>query len=699
MEWMKKCYSRLLIDNHITDLKPEFMRRFDPAEYVRMVKTAGVDSAMIYACCHNGNCYYPTKVGHMHANLDGRDIFGETVAGLNAAGITPIAYYTIVFHNDSAKNHQAWRMQDINGKQSDGRYWYSCINNSDYVSFVKQQLSEISVYPLAGVFIDMTFWPLVCYCQNCRSKYRTETGREIPETIDWSNPEWVTFQRRREAWMAEAAGIFTAHVKSVKPSLSVTHNFAPVLHGWLLGQAGGVAAAADYASGDFYGGKHQQRLGCKVFAAYTSNMPYEFMTSRCVTLYDHTSMKSEDELFMYAATTLSNAGAYFFIDAINPDGSLNDSVYQSLGKVVSKLKPFTNFIQRHQPELSADCGLYFSAPANVNPAINGVSLKSFSDKSSHMTVTSENSEKSLSKNTGRSNVVMEECVGTSVILGKMKIPYRVITETSPSLDGLKTLIVNNVAYLSPAEIERIRAFVRDGGTLIATGITSLYDLYGNSAGDFQLADVLGVNFTGRYSDEMNYLEFSAGRGRLISCSGPAPLVNTASAEVLGYVVEPYFPFNDPEKYASIHSNPPGIKTAFPGLTVNSFGKGRAVYLYSSLLKHLQYSQETFGRELFKQFVAPVAVISHNLPDCVELTILKSTTQNSWIVCLVNYQDELPGIPIHDLRFTIQLPAGFNAKTMTRVSDGQTIEFAADESRLNFAVTQLNNIEIIEIIGG
>ena len=194
MKWMKKCYSRLLIDNHITDLKPEFMRRFDPAEYVRMVKTAGVDSAMIYAGCHNGNCYYPTKVGHMHANLDGRDIFGETVAGINAAGITPIAYYTIVFHNDSAKNHQAWRMQDVNGKQSDGRYWYSCINNPDYVNFVKQQLSEISVYPVAGIFIDMTFWPLVCHCQNCRSKYRAENGREIPLTIDWSNPDFSAKQ-------------------------------------------------------------------------------------------------------------------------------------------------------------------------------------------------------------------------------------------------------------------------------------------------------------------------------------------------------------------------------------------------------------------------------------------------------------------------------------------------------------------------
>ncbi|MEI6423046.1 MAG: hypothetical protein WCP55_12565 [Lentisphaerota bacterium] len=93
------------------------------------------------------------------------------------------------------------------------------------------------------------------------------------------------------------------------------------------------------------------------------------------------------------------------------------------------------------------------------------------------------------------------------------------------------------------------------------------------------------------------------------------------------------------------------------------------------------------------------MISHNLPDCVELTILKSTTQNNWIVCLVNYQDELPGIPIHDLKLTVQLPAGFNAKTMTRVSDGREIEFAAHEGYLNFAVDQLNNIEIIEIIGG
>ena len=62
MDWIKKCYSRMLIDNHITDLNPKFMSKFDPEQYVAMVRRAGVKSAMVYSCDHNGNCYYPTRV-------------------------------------------------------------------------------------------------------------------------------------------------------------------------------------------------------------------------------------------------------------------------------------------------------------------------------------------------------------------------------------------------------------------------------------------------------------------------------------------------------------------------------------------------------------------------------------------------------------------------------------------------------------
>lgn len=683
MKWMKQCYSRLLIDNHITDLKPEFMSRFEPAEYVRMVKLSGVESSMVYACCHNGNCYYPTKVGHMHANLHGRDIFGETVAGLRREGIVPIAYYTVIFHNNSAKGHPEWRQRDVTGREHGNRYWYSCPNHPDYVEFSKQQLSEIAAYPVDGFFIDMTFWPQICQCESCKRKYQAETGRGIPQTIDWNNPEWVTYQRARERWMAEFAAELTAHLKGINPELSVVHQFSPVLHGWFLGQSSGIAAASDYASGDFYGSKYQQRLGAKIFAAYSRYLPYEFMTSRCVDLHDHTSTKSEEELFLHAGTTLANGGAYFFIDAINPDGTLNERVYRRIGRVVERLKPFTDAIRKHEPSLSADCGLYFSMASCVNDGVSGTALKDLAEGGLNMDV--------------RYNAVVEEVTGTSIVLSKMKIPYLAVTDTTADLSGLKTLVVNNAAYMSPAEVDRIRQFVRNGGTLIATGMTSLYQLDGNSSGDFQLADVFGVSYCGSRAEKISYLDLGADHDMVSSSKLAAPLVKATSAEVRGIVVQPDFPVNDAEQYASIHSNPPGIKTAYAGLTVNRYGKGRCVYLYSSLLKHQQDSQQEFGRELFGEFVVPMIIEAKNLPACVEVTMLKSNTAKALIFGLVNYQEELPGVPVRDILITMKLPEGFTVRAMTRVSTGEKLAFTTGTGTVSFSVVCLDDVELIEII--
>ena len=205
MSWIETCYSRLLIDNHITDLKPEYMSRFDPQEYVRLVKLSGVESAMVYACDHNGNCYYPTQCGHIHRGLRGRDGFGETVRGLKAAGIVPIAYYTVNYHNDSAQRFPECAMRDINGQTHSGRYHFSCPNQPRILEFYKRQITEILRYPVEGIFIDMTFWPMICCCDACRAKFRRVSGMEIPWKIDWKDSQWLAFQHFREDSLADFA--------------------------------------------------------------------------------------------------------------------------------------------------------------------------------------------------------------------------------------------------------------------------------------------------------------------------------------------------------------------------------------------------------------------------------------------------------------------------------------------------------------
>lgn len=669
-DWYKRCYARLLIDNHISEDDPSAMTKFDPAQYVAMVKKAGIEAAMVYATCHNGNCYYPTKVGHMHANLKGRDIFGEVVDRLRAEGIVPVAYYTSIYHNHSAKTHPAWRVTHVNGNQHGGRYWWSCPNNAEYRAFTIAQILEVIAYDVDGIFNDMTFWPGICVCPSCRTKYLAQTGREIPRKIDWRNPEWVTFQRFREECMAGFTQDITAAIKAAK-DMTVTHQTSTIMHGWTQGYTLGIAAACDYTSGDFYGGKYQHILGSKVLAAATRNLPYEFMTSRCVNLRDHTSMKSEAELTAEAATTLANAGAYFFIDAINPDGTLESEVYDRLGNVSRKLAPFTAAVKQHRPVIVADKAFYYSSAAYVD----------------------ESASSDIMTPSGGKPAV-EEMSGASIVLTRAHMPFRAVTSATEDYSGLNTIIMNNILYTTPEENARLRQFVADGGTLIATGLTSLYQPDGTTTGDFGLADVFGVSSANAKAKRFHYLSF-LDRHWLVSSHASAPLVKTTTAKLLARIVEPVFD-PDAEQYASIHSNPPGVETEYAGLTVNTYGKGKCVYLSSPVLTLQQDAQQAFGTWLFREFAPSAFVLDTNAPPCVEITVNRSTTANAYLIGFVNYQKELPNVPVRDISVTLRLPEGVAPKSCTRLSDGAGVKPLAADGALVLNVPCLETLEIIEV---
>lgn len=673
MKPLHECYSRLLIDNHITDLKPEYMRKFSAQEYIRLTRLSGSDSVMVYACDHNGNCYYPTAVGHQHANLEGRDIFGENIANLRQAGITPIAYYTVGYHNDCAKRLPHTRIIDNVGIDHDGRYHYTCPNQPDAVEFYKKQLREILAYEVEGIFIDMSFWPSICCCDGCRRAY----GKPFPETMDWHDPEWVSFQRFRENSMAAFAQTLTDFSRQVKPGITVTHQFSPVLHGWYLGQSDGIAAASDYASGDFYGSKLQQRFAVKAFESFTRKPPFEFMTSRCVDLHDHTTTKSPEEMFLAALTTLANGGAYFFIDAISPDGTLSETFYQALGKVNAKLLPFKKSVSSLKAPLAAEVGLYFSMPCCVDHNINGEKLSQFDGgRANNMSI--------------RRNAVLDEVMGTAEILIKMHIPFKVISESKRDYSNLKAIIINKAAYMSEEECRLLREFVREGGTLIVTGDTSRYDLQGRGGKEFALADVMGVHFTGGYSDTITY----TGK-ELVLSHGRVPLTRPAAdTEVRSRLTLPDFPVGDPENYASIHSDPPGRETEFPALTVHPYGKGRCVWLAAPVFLSHFHTQQEFGRKLFAEFLPAFVTASENLPPSAEITLLADRGCDEKLLCIVNMQDELPVIPLYEI--SLQLKMQCDVRTIHRVSDGTPVKFDYRDGILSLHIPQIHYGEFFHI---
>jgi len=101
--------------------------------------------------------------------------------------------------------------------------------------------------------------------------------------------------------------------------------------------------------------------------------------------------------------------------------------------------------------------------------------------------------------------VEDYALGWYQALVESRIPFDMVHDRlldATSLAAFKTLILPNIAALSDAQCDQLRAFVARGGNLVATYETSLYDERGKRRANFALADLFGVDWTGKTLDRM-----------------------------------------------------------------------------------------------------------------------------------------------------------------------------------------------------
>ncbi len=83
-------------------------------------------------------------------------------------------------------------------------------------------------------------------------------------------------------------------------------------------------------------------------------------------------------------------------------------------------------------------------------------------------------------------------------LQRRQIPFRYILSDQLEkqlADGVKLLVLPHILPMTDAQAETIRAFVNNGGRVLATGRTSLYDETMRQRRDYALADVFGTSFS------------------------------------------------------------------------------------------------------------------------------------------------------------------------------------------------------------
>lgn len=671
-KWYEKSYRRNLVDMHIEAWDESFLSRLNPQSYVELLKKARVQSAMVYANSHVGYCYWPTKTGRMHGGLKGRDVLGEIIRLCHEEGMHVITYYSLIFNNWAYDFDPSWRILDVNGKGSRerpgraGRYGVCCPNSLAYRAFVESQVEELCAdYDFDGIFFDMTFWPAICYCPSCKERFVREAGGEMPTVIDWRDPRWLAFQKKREEWLVEFAAFATGTARKYKPGVTVEHNSAPLPQSWRIATTLALADQNDYIGGDLYGGYAQQSFICKLYDSITPNKPFEFMTSRCYpSLRDHTTLKSSEMLELHACLALAHNGAFLFIDAIDPAGTLNPQVYELMGEVFDKTRLYEPYLGG---SMCRDVAVYFSLDSKMDFADNGKRVDVESWATPHLTA----------------------ALGAARTLRENHIPFGVISKNSLNdTSPYQVIVLPDVLMLSEQEAEQLRRFVADGGSLYASGHTS----------STLLGDVFGTSVEGETKETVTYIA-PTGRGKAIMASvepryplsifGPQLKARALDpGDVIATLTLPYTDPSDGSRLASIHSNPPGIATDYAAMVHRSYGEGKVMWVAAPL----EAADQAPHRRVFAKMIEALATAPFSFraeaPAAVEVIVFHQPDRKRYLVSLINEQEQPPPIPVFDAVVRVRTD-GRKPVRAALLPDEEPLPFATKGGYTEIAVPRLD----------
>ncbi|MBL7176028.1 MAG: beta-galactosidase trimerization domain-containing protein [Desulfobacteraceae bacterium] len=690
-KWFQESFRRNLVDMHIEDWDERFLSEYDPEKYVEMLTTANVNTAMIYANSHVGLCYWPTKSGQMHKNLKGRDILGEVINLCHGKGMSVVVYYTLTFVNRAYEQHPEWRIITPKGEDGKGsglpRYGICCLN-TPYRDFALEQVKEIvNGYRFEGIWFDMTFWPEVCYCPSCKKRFLNEVGKEIPRTVNWENPEWVQFQRKREEWLAEFALLFTSTAKNLNPDLTVAHQSNTFIWDWKMGPSVELARALDYMSADLYGNNLDQSFSSKFFYNLSENLPFEYMTSRCPHLFHHTVMKPIELLEAQAFSALTNGAGFQFIDAIDPVGTLDKRVYKQMGDIYKEIERYEKFLGG---DLCQDVGIYVSFESRFYPEDNNKDIEE------------------VNTNLGfgldlRIPIHTKTARSYAKALLNNNIPYGVITKKNLSgLSHHKIIILPDVLVMDHEEIEALKDFVEKGGGLFVTREAARIRKDGTKEEDFLLSELLGVSYKDKMTEFFTYIAPTDEGKELLHPYTPKYPLGMISAHVkveekkgtkiLGTLTLPYTHPGDPDRFASIHSNPPGVPTEYPSIVMNKYGKGKVIYVAVNL--DLVLMEDIF-LDLLNHISPEPFNLRSDAPKQVELTLFHQRNKNRYIVNLLNFQSELPNIPVEGIEVKVKLEEKKPIKVL-QLPDEKELDFEVEDSFVIFTAPRLETFLMVAL---
>jgi len=630
--------------------------------------------------------YYPSKfpLQHQAEFLNGRDLYGELVQAAREDGLAVLARMD---SNRTSENfyrtHPDWfaRMSSGDPYRAADKY-VTCVNSPYYDEYLPAILTEIIQRSHPEGFADNSWSGLprasICYCDNCARKFRAASGDSLPRVKDWNDPvyrHWIewNYARRLEVWDLN---------NRVTKSAGGPHCL------WFGMNSGSITAESSSfrdlkkicARSEFLLLDHQSRSDATGFQQNGDAgklvhglLGWDKLAPESMALYQAPSRPGEIS-FRLASKPAPEARLWMIegiAGGIQPwwhhVGAYHEDrrMYHTAEPIFRWHKDHEEYLVHRQP--IAAVGVVWSQ-----------------------------------RNTdyfGRDNpaeIVDAPYEGLTEALIRARIPYLPVNADDIDRDAsqLAVLVLPNVGALSTQQCASIRRFVHAGGSLVATGATSLFDEWGDPRSDFGLADLFGAHApsadfgkTETKRSVHTYLRLTPELRAQVwgPHAGPEPAISGVRHPVLqGFEETDILPFGsmlgnvrtDPGVLVPLTFVPPfpifppetawmrQPKTDIPALVLNTKNGMRVAYLPADLDRRYSRDRLPDHARLLANLVRwaagdrmPLEVEGAGFIDChlyrqpgrLVLHIVNLTNEAAWRAPM----DEL--IPIGPLRIRVKLP--------------------------------------------
>jgi hypothetical protein len=426
--------------------------------------------------------YYPSKDPFQYRPpaLGDRDLFGEFVRAAHDDGLAVLARMdSSRTHEPLYNEHPDWFAVNAAGRpHKAGDLFITCVNSPYYYEYLPGILREIIQRYRPEGFTDNSWSGLgrdeICYCDNCRARFRQTRGMALPKEKNWDNPEyqeWIkwNYARRleiwdqnnrvtREAggpdclWVGMNSGSIMGQCQSFRDCRAICSRAGFVLLDHQARNEGGSFAQNAEAGQLIHSLLGWDKLVAESMAMYQAGRPAFRKTS---------NSEPEARLWMLEGLAGGLQPWWHHVGARQEDH-----------RQFAIAEPIYRWHQANQEFL-----LNREPVASVGLVWSQQNMDFF----------------------GRDNaneLVELPWRGWAQALVRARIPFLPVHADDLDLKGSQfaVLILPNLGALSDSQAAALRSFVQRGGALIATGRTSLYDESGRPRPDFALAELFECQY-------------------------------------------------------------------------------------------------------------------------------------------------------------------------------------------------------------